>query len=51
MHKHTITITTHGGIIQDIRGIPDDVRVEVKPYDIVPTDFDNEEDFINTYET
>lgn len=33
MQTRTITILTHGGIIQSIDGVPDDINVEIKAYD------------------
>jgi len=32
--KKTITITVEGGVIQGIAGIPEDVRIVVKDYDV-----------------
>jgi len=34
MAKKRIVITVHGGLIQDIEGIPKDIIVEVRDYDV-----------------
>lgn len=39
--KNKITILVHGGLVQDIIGIPKDVEVEVLDYDIEGADPDN----------
>lgn len=48
----TITILTHGGQIQDIQGIPEDIRVEVKDYDeevTPPSPYEDGHDYIASY--
>lgn len=34
MSKQTITITLKNGIIQDIKGLPDNIRIRVLDFDI-----------------
>lgn len=38
MNKQTITVGVHGGLVQWIQGIPEDVRVVVQDYDVESTD-------------
>ena len=39
--KKTIVITVEGGLIQWIAGIPEDVRIVVKDYDVDSVDEEN----------
>ncbi len=41
MNKKTITVGVYGGMIQWIQGIPEDVRVVVRDYDIEGADPDD----------
>ena len=42
--KHIISITVEGGVIQSIEGIPADVQVVVRDYDVDGSEEDLQED-------
>lgn len=40
--KHTVTIELEGGLIQDVIGLPEGIRIRVEDYDIEGSDPDEE---------